>query len=93
MKLPTIKELAEIIKPIKPRILDEYVQEEDTLPSIQITVGWNPETGEWDYQTGDNGYSGAAYFYPVWAVGSVYRRTNSRALARDLIAQLDEGTW
>ena len=34
-----------------------------------------------------------AYGFPVWAVTSIYRRQDSRAVARDLIDQLDEGTW
>ena len=90
MKFPTIKEVSALIRAIKPDIGDEYVQEGDTLPSIHITIGHNPDDGSWSYQTGDNSYTGGAYGYPNWAVGDIYRRTNSRELARDLIEQLDE---
>lgn len=89
-KLPTIKEVSALIRAIKPDICDEYVDEGDTLPSIQITIGHNPETGDWSYQTGDNSYTGGAYGYPNWAVGSIYRRTDSRELARELIDELAE---
>ncbi len=87
-KLPTIKEVSALIRAIKPDIGDEYLHEGDELPSIQITIGHNPETGAWSYQTGDNSYTGGAYGYPNWGVGFIYRRTNSRELARDLIYQV-----
>ena len=101
-KLPTIRELAELVRHIArqvPRKSDSnarayiYTYSGDYLPSIDLTIGWNPETGAWSYQTGDNSYTGGAYGYPIWAVTSVYRRNDSRAVARDLIDQLDEGTW
>jgi DNA-directed RNA polymerase subunit H (RpoH/RPB5) len=85
-KLPTIKELSDLIKSIKPEICDEYKDEEDQLPRIDLTCGIN-ETGEWSYQTGDNSYSGSAYFYPHWAVVSIFRRSNSRELAKEIREQ------
>jgi len=90
-KLPTIKELSALIRSIKPCIEDSYIQEGDSLPSIDLTIGWDSDSGSWDYQTGSNEYTGGAYGYPIWAVCSVYRRSNSRSLARDLIADLDGG--
>jgi hypothetical protein len=87
-KLPTIHDLAELIKAIKPDIADEYIDDEDTIPGIDVTIGCDPETGRWSYQTGDNSFTGGAYHYPIWGVGRIYRRTNSRDLARDLIDQI-----
>jgi hypothetical protein len=90
-KYPSKKELTRIIKSIKKTICDDYrAFEEDDIPGIQLTVGHNPETRKWDYQTGDNSYSGAAYFYPNWAVVGVYRRSNSEQLASDIINQLKD---
>lgn len=91
MKTPSIQVLSSLVKHVKANIADDYrAFEDDDIPGIQLTVGWNPETGEWSYQTGDNMYSGDAYFYPIWAVCGVYRRSNSVELARDLIAQLED---
>ena len=90
MKLPTIAELTELVKHIKTHIAEDYrAFEDDELPGIQLTVACN-DNGEWDYQTGDNSYSGSAYHYPHWAVVGVYRRSNSRDLAKDLEGQLAE---
>lgn len=99
-KLPTIRELSALVRHIAAQVprksdsdarayIDTY--RGDYLPSIDLTIGWDPETGDWGYQTGDNSYTGGAYGYPVWAVTSIYRRQDSRAVARDLIDQLDEG--
>ena len=89
LPLPTIKSLSSLIKALKPSIMDDYRAWEDaSLPSMLLTVGWNPEDGSWDYQTGDNSYTGSAYFYPHWGVVAVYRRSNSLDLARDIRWQL-----
>jgi hypothetical protein len=88
-KLPTIKELAALIKAVKRNIDNDCRasdDNEDTLPRIQLTCGINYQ-GEWSYQTGDNSYTGGAYGYPYWAVISVYRRSNSRGLAREILDQ------
>ena len=100
-KLPAIRDLAVLVRAVKATIRDNYRADEyDTVPGICLTVGWCAvsqwsggvyvNAGEWSYQTGDNSYSGGAYGYPHWAVVSVYRRSDSRALARDIRAQLEE---
>jgi hypothetical protein len=97
MKLPLIKDLAELIKQLKPAIMDDYrsseFDSEDDLPSMLLTVGWSAESGEWSWQTGDNSYSGGAYFYPTWAIVAIYRRSNSKELARDIRNQLSEAVY
>ena len=88
-KLPTIADLAALVRAIKRTIRDDYrASEDDDTPGISLTIGWSDVTGDWSYQTGDNSYTGGAYAYPHWAVVSVYRRSDSRALARDIRSQL-----
>jgi len=91
MKLPTITELSALIRAIKPTIMDDYrASDDDTLPCVDLTIGWTPVSGDWNYQTGDNSYTGGAYFHPVWGIVTIYRRSNSRELARDIREQLAE---
>jgi hypothetical protein len=93
VKLPLIKDVAALIRDLKPTIGDEYRAigcEEDDTPSMDLTVGCNTETGEWSWQTGDNSYSGGAYSYPIWGVIIIDRRCNSRATARELVNQIAE---
>jgi hypothetical protein len=92
-RYPTIADLSALVRAIKPQIEDDYLEEDETIPGIDLTIGWSDETFDWSYQTGDNSYMGSAYHYPVWAVSRVYRRSNSRELARDLIDQLEEQYW
>lgn len=108
--LPGIKELSALLKTLKLAIHDDYryqgFEESDYedggrkigglpgLPSMTVTIGWSDETGEWNYQTGDNSYTGGAYCYPHWAVVDLYRRSDSRDLARDIRSQLvDLVSW
>ena len=87
-KLPTIKDLAQLVRAIKPAILDDFRDASGELPYVTLTVGCDTRTGKWSYQTGDNSYVGGAYHYPDWAMVSVYRRSDSYALARDIRDQL-----
>lgn len=87
IQTPSLKQLTSLIKSIKSDICDEYrAFEEDSIPGIQLTIGAD-EKG-WDYQTGDNSYSGGAYFHRFWGVAGVYRRSNSREVAKDILDQI-----
>ena len=99
-KLPTIKELSALVRAVKKDISDEYrAFEDDDIPGIQLTIGWSPrdedwaEAGSWSFQTGDNSFTGGAYGHSIWAVQGVYRRSNSREVAKALIAELKEQNW
>lgn len=89
VKLPTIKDIRSALITAKKYIDNDMFMDDDTIPSIEITLGAN-EDGEWAIQTGDNSYSGSAYLYPHWAVCTLYRRDNSTKMARELINQLSE---
>ena len=38
---------------------------------LDLTVGVDPKTGRWGFQTGDNSFHGGAYAYPVWLTATV----------------------
>lgn len=86
-KLPLIKDLYSLIIAIKK---SGYWNEDK---EIDLTVGCNADTGEWSYQTGDNSYSGGAYFYPDWAVVTLRPRCNSHEIAKDIQDQLSDLYW
>jgi hypothetical protein len=88
-KLPRISHLQSLFVDLKRFIDDDCrASEDDDIPGMCVTIGWNDQTGDWSYQTGDNSYTGSAYHYPHWAVVYLYRRSNSRDLAVDAINQL-----
>ena len=72
--------ISKLIKTIKNYGIDKE--------GLDLTVGFNPESKEWDYQTGDNSYSGAAYFYPVWGVTTIFPWSKSKDLAKDIVNQI-----
>lgn len=91
MKLPTIKEIATLVRHVKsfvPKDDPDYIAEYDDEPGIDLTIGVDVETGDWSYQSGDNSYTGGAYGYRDWGVTRVYRSSNSRNVARDLLDQV-----
>ena len=87
----TLNELTKLVKSVKSNIEEDYrAFDDDDAPGIQLTVGYDEETAEWSFQTGDNSYTGSCYFYPRWAVIGVYRDSNCRYLAREIKNQIEE---
>ena len=88
---PTIKEVSALIRAVKSEISDEYrAFDNDEIPGIQLTIACDDDMNEWTYQTGDNSYSGSCYLLPHWAVAGIYRNSNSRDIARELISDLTD---
>jgi hypothetical protein len=86
IKKPSIRELQRYLTSLKGEIQDDYIQDDgDTSPSMQITLACGPDG--YGLQTGDNSYTGNAYRFPFWGIGSLYRNTDCTALARELIDQ------
>ncbi len=86
-----------LFKSLKPSIADDYRcsdDPDDTMPGMTVTIGFTPSTEDkgcsWHYQTGDNSFSGGAYLHRHWAVISLYRRSNSRELAKQAADEIAE---
>jgi hypothetical protein len=62
------------------------------VPGIEVTIGctfdFNGASISWNYQTGDNSYTGGAYGHPEWFTCSVMKRTNCKELANDIINEI-----
>lgn len=79
----SITSVATLIKKIKQYGVDKE-------EGMDLTVGYNPKSKEWDYQTGDNSYTGACCHYPVWGVTTIFPRSKSTDLARDIVNQIKD---
>ena len=77
----SITSVATLIKKIK-----EYGVDKEE--GMDLTVGYDPKSKEWDYQTGDNSYSGPVYHYKIWGVTTIFPKSNSRDLAEDVVNQI-----
>ena len=86
--MPTIKELTCLLEAVQPQISDECI-DEDGQAYIQVTIGASID-GSWDYQTGDNSFTGAAYRHRDWGVTGIYKDSDCQELARYLLEDLQE---
>ncbi len=88
-RLPSKEDIVRLIQSIQENDLSSPNLEENEFIDITIaTNGNNPN--DWGFQTGDNSYSGACYFYHHWAVGYIDDQTNAEHLAIELLDQLEE---
>lgn len=86
----TIKDVSAWLRDLKRHIDDDMTDEDSTVPYMDVTLAWSGDEDDWTIQSGDNSFSGSAYHYRHWAVGTLQRRTNTRELARELIDEAYE---
>lgn len=80
-------ELADELARLQSTIGDDYRADEfSEEPSMQVTLGIDREGG-YALQTGDNSYTGAAYGFPYWGVGTLTRDNDPADLADWLIEE------
>ena len=83
-------ELTQLIASLIPEIADEYRASDDPdddIPGMQLTVATDNDVSCWNYQTGDNSFTGGAYGLPHWAVISLYRDTDPVEAAKEIADQ------
>jgi len=88
-----VSEIASLLKSLKSQINDDFRASddpEDNTPGMCVTVSTNDEMSLWNYQTGDNSYSGGCYGDPHWSVIYLYRRSNCVELATEAVNELAE---
>ena len=82
------EEIHRFIQALIPQIGDEYrATDEDTEPSMQLTIACNDSMTEWNYQTGDNSYFGGAYGLPHWAIVYLYRDSKPEDIVSHIFSE------
>lgn len=93
------KAFVDLLKSIKQQITSDTLVEtgDGPKPGIEVTIGFQYNEGDdalkWDYQTGDNSYTGGAYGYSHWAITTVMKRSNCNDLADDIAEQIANLPW
>jgi hypothetical protein len=68
--------------------------DDDSIPGLDVTIGctfdFDDASISWNYQTGDNSYTGGAYGHPEWFTCFVTKRTNCKELADDIINEIHD---
>ena len=69
----------------------DYAEEGPAYIDITIGCTFDFEEGaiSWNYQTGDNSFTGGAYGHPEWFTASILSRSNCKDLAKDLIDEIE----
>jgi hypothetical protein len=83
-------EFVELVEALIPEIGDEdrIGGDEDDVPCMELTIACNNNGDQWNYQTGDNSYTGGAYSLPHWAVLYLSRDSDPVEVANEAIDQL-----
>lgn len=57
---------------------------------IDVTIGltFGEDCISWNYQTGDNSFTGGAYGHPEWFTTALSRRSNCKEIAKDVISDI-----
>ncbi len=90
------KQVVRLLKALKPDICDDYRASDDpsdNTPGMCVTIGASPQSDgvlSWSYQTGDNSFTGGAYSHSFWGVGYLYRRSNCKEVASDIVNEIAE---
>lgn len=87
----TKQDLYLLLGELKKDIDDDYRASDDpsdNKPGMQVTFATDGE--KWNYQTGDNSFTGNCYSLPYWAVISLYRDSNRRSLVNEIFSQWSE---
>lgn len=62
--------------------------DEDGPSFLCVTFGANENLSDWNYQTGDNSYTGGAYGFRYWGLCYLRPRTNSKDAATGALDQI-----
>jgi hypothetical protein len=90
------KDLRELFILLKKEIdySDFDESDDDSIPGLDVTIGctfdFDDASISWNYQTGDNSYTGGAYGHPEWFTCFVMKRTNCKELADDIINEIHD---
>ena len=91
---PPTAELAAVLRSLIPSIDDDCrASMEDEEPSMMVTFGFTPSTGAWNYQTGDNSFTGGAYGHPDWACITLTRESDCDQLAEEIHKLWEDCRW
>lgn len=87
-------DMATLAKRLIPEIDDDFRcsdAPDDETPGMMVTVGVTVEddgTLSWNYQTGDNSFSGGAYCHATWGIGYLHRDTDPEEFADSITADV-----
>lgn len=69
---------------------DSFISDAAEYDGLDITVAINEAGDLWNYQTGDNSYTGGCYGLPIWAVTTITVDSDVRDVCDEIFYQLED---
>ena len=75
--------------------IDVFRKDAQEYEYLDLTIACDEAGESWNYQTGDNSFTGGAYGLPHWAVTSIQPDSDPLEVYTDVIDQLENlvGSW
>ena len=70
--------------------LEDFKQDAIEFGGLDITIACNDQGDAWNYQTGDNSYTGNAYGLNHWAIDTIDADTDASELYASVRNQLED---
>lgn len=70
--------------------IEDWQKDAEEFEYIDLTVAISDDGSKWNYQTGDNSFTGGAYSLPIWGVTSIYPNSTAEAVASEIINQIED---
>jgi len=74
---------------IESEALNDYPDTQEYI-GLGLTIACSENGNSWNFQTGDNSYTGGVYGLPHWAVTSIQPDSDPLEVYEDVIDQLEE---
>lgn len=79
----SIKEIRSLLYSLK-QFHKEFLED-----GLDVTVATN-DGRQWNYQTGDNSYTGGAYGLALWSAKTLFKDTHCGKLAAEIVSELKD---
>ena len=72
--------------------INTFKRDAEEFGELDLTVAVDDEFTQWNYQTGDNSFTGGAYGLPHWGVTTIYPDSDPLGVYEEIITQLQDLT-
>jgi hypothetical protein len=70
--------------------IEDFRKDAIEYGDLELTIACNDSGDQWNYQTGDNSFTGNCYSLPHWAVSTITEDTTTGDIVFEIIDQLEE---
>ena len=72
--------------------IDSFRKDAKDFDGLDLTIAVDDDFTKWNFQTGDNSYTGGAYGLPHWGVTTIYPDSDPLEVYDEIITRLQDLT-